>query len=341
MHVFSCKVVLYGVTVQSHQSAPRNTVLGSCARAAQQQIALHLLDAMELRGTKDTRSTLEVWLRWSCLWIFRVVHRATGYCNITHVGFLLKMLYCILSILSSIYHNSAGAQLVDWGVQLKSPPGYGIAMVAFSDGFWEASLELLSSLLEQKAQPDVVCCTTIIRTCAAAAEWRTRFFWGEIPRSKLMQFWLFVGEASDIHWRHDMCWQLHIGTAKHQECAKDVAVAICLKNICTDFSDVYIYIIIIMGLPACVRTNLVPTSFPHVFCCCQCFLCAGFLHGPTYRKTCSYPSLQHNMPEILERDLCIYIHRSERRWRNGGSVRGHDKPVHGSCAIYFPDGITI
>eukprot|EP00434_Breviolum_minutum_P011939 symbB.v1.2.010526.t1/scaffold690.1/size332707/24 len=89
-------------------SVIENTVLGSCARAAQQQIALHLLDAMELRGTKDTRS-------------------------------------------------------------------YGIAMVAFSDGFWEASLELLSSLLEQKAQPDVVCCTTIIRTCAAAAEWRMAF----------------------------------------------------------------------------------------------------------------------------------------------------------------------
>lgn len=71
-------------------------------------------------------------------------------------------------------------------------------MVAFSDGFWEASLELLSSLLEQKAQADVVCCTTIIRTCAAAAEWRTPVFLGEIPRSKLMQFLLFVGEASDM-----------------------------------------------------------------------------------------------------------------------------------------------
>ena len=193
MHVFSCKVVPYGVTVQSHQSAPRNTVLGSCARAAQQQIALHLLDAMELRGTKDTRSTLEVWVRWSCLWICRVVHRATGYCNITHVGFLLKMLYCILSILSSIYHNSTST-VMDWGSNWKKSPGYGIAMVAFSDGFWEASLELLSSLLEQKAQPDVVCCTTIIRTCAAAAEWRTPFEKGEIPRSKLMQACCLLGK---------------------------------------------------------------------------------------------------------------------------------------------------
>ena len=24
----------------------------------------------------------------------------------------------------------------------------------------------------------------------------------------------------------------------------------------------------------------------------------------------------------------------------GGLVRGHDKPIHGSCAIYFPGGIT-
>ena len=25
----------------------------------------------------------------------------------------------------------------------------------------------------------------------------------------------------------------------------------------------------------------------------------------------------------------------------GGLVRGHDKPIHGSCAIYFPGGISI
>ena len=25
---------------------------------------------------------------------------------------------------------------------------------------------------------------------------------------------------------------------------------------------------------------------------------------------------------------------------NGGLVRGHDKPIHGSCAIYFPGGIN-
>ena len=24
----------------------------------------------------------------------------------------------------------------------------------------------------------------------------------------------------------------------------------------------------------------------------------------------------------------------------GGLVRGHDKPIHGSCAIYFPGGVT-
>ena len=24
----------------------------------------------------------------------------------------------------------------------------------------------------------------------------------------------------------------------------------------------------------------------------------------------------------------------------GGLVRGHDKPIHGSCAIYFPGGIN-
>ena len=36
------------------------------------------------------------------------------------------------------------------------------------------------------------------------------------------------------------------------------------------------------------------------------------------------------------------LHRSESRWRNspkGGLVGGHGKPIHGSCAIYFPVGI--
>ena len=36
------------------------------------------------------------------------------------------------------------------------------------------------------------------------------------------------------------------------------------------------------------------------------------------------------------------IHHSESRWRNsqkGGLVRGYDKPIHGSCAIYFRAGI--
>ena len=188
MHVFSCKVVLYGVTVQSHQSAPRNTVLGSCARAAQQQIAPAPIGCHGLRGTKDTRSTLEVWLRWSCLWIFRVVHRATGYCNITHVGFLLKMLYCILSILSSIYHNSAGAQLVDWGVQLKSPPGYGIAMVAFSDGFWRllwnSYLRCWSKRLNLMSYVAPLLSEHVPRLLNGGHD----FLGGEIPRSKLMQF---------------------------------------------------------------------------------------------------------------------------------------------------------
>ena len=27
-----------------------------------------------------------------------------------------------------------------------------------------------------------------------------------------------------------------------------------------------------------------------------------------------------------------------KRWR---FVRGHDKPIHGSCAIYFPGGILV
>lgn len=87
-------------------------------------------------------------------------------------------------------------------------PGCGIAMMAFSDGFWEASLELLSRLLEQKGQPDVVCCTTVIRTCAAAAEWRTtNFFWGEIRRPKLMQTRWFSGKEAKKRstGRHDMC----------------------------------------------------------------------------------------------------------------------------------------
>ena len=25
----------------------------------------------------------------------------------------------------------------------------------------------------------------------------------------------------------------------------------------------------------------------------------------------------------------------------GGLVRGHDKPIHGSCAIYFPGGVVL
>ena len=41
----------------------------------------------------------------------------------------------------------------------------------------------------------------------------------------------------------------------------------------------------------------------------------------------------------------IHVHRGESRWRmmaqlpKGGLVRGHDKPIHGSCAICFPGGI--
>ena len=37
------------------------------------------------------------------------------------------------------------------------------------------------------------------------------------------------------------------------------------------------------------------------------------------------------------------IHRSESMWRNpqkSGLVRGHDKLIHGSCAIYFPGGVV-
>lgn len=209
-------------------------------------------------------------------------------------------------------------------------------MVAFSDGFWEASLELLSSLLEQQAQADVVCCTTIIRTCAAAAEWRTPVFGGRFRGRSWCNFCCLLGKhqtSSDGMICADNCTLV-------LRSIKSVQKMLQLPFVWRTYVQISV-MYIIMGLPACVRTNLVPTSFPHVFCCRQCFLCAGFLHGPTYRKTCSYPWLQHNMPEILERDLCIYIHRSERRWRNGGSVRGHDKPVHGSCAIYFPGGITI
>ena len=33
----------------------------------------------------------------------------------------------------------------------------------------------------------------------------------------------------------------------------------------------------------------------------------------------------------------IHLHRSESRWRpKGGLVRSYDKPIHWSCAIYFP-----
>ena len=35
------------------------------------------------------------------------------------------------------------------------------------------------------------------------------------------------------------------------------------------------------------------------------------------------------------------IHHGESKWHNsqkGGFVRGHDKPIPGSCDIYFPGG---
>ena len=41
--------------------------------------------------------------------------------------------------------------------------------------------------------------------------------------------------------------------------------------------------------------------------------------------------------------IIYWLHPSESRWRNsqkGGLVRGHDRPIHGSCAIYFPGGIV-
>ena len=39
--------------------------------------------------------------------------------------------------------------------------------------------------------------------------------------------------------------------------------------------------------------------------------------------------------------LYFDVHCCESRWRNSQKVlRGHDKPIHGSCAVYFPGGIT-
>ena len=52
-------------------------------------------------------------------------------------------------------------------------PGYGIAMTAFNDGAWEACLDLLVRSLLASVHPNVVSCTTLIRTCATAGEWRT------------------------------------------------------------------------------------------------------------------------------------------------------------------------
>ncbi len=41
----------------------------------------------------------------------------------------------------------------------------------------------------------------------------------------------------------------------------------------------------------------------------------------------------------------ICVHHSESRWlatpKRWRFVRGHDKPMHGSCAIYFPGGIIF
>ncbi|CAL1152549.1 unnamed protein product [Cladocopium goreaui] len=49
---------------------------------------------------------------------------------------------------------------------------YGIAMTAFNDGAWEACLDLLVRSLRASTHPNVVSCTTLIRTCATAGEWR-------------------------------------------------------------------------------------------------------------------------------------------------------------------------
>ena len=50
----------------------------------------------------------------------------------------------------------------------------------------------------------------------------------------------------------------------------------------------------------------------------------------------------HKTPYITKCLSCqyawIHIHHSESRWRNSQKM-GHDKPIHGSCAIYFPGGI--
>jgi len=34
------------------------------------------------------------------------------------------------------------------------------------------------------------------------------------------------------------------------------------------------------------------------------------------------------------------LHRIESRPPKGGLVRGHDKPIHGGCAIYLPGGVN-
>ena len=61
------------------------------------------------------------------------------------------------------------------------------------------------------------------------------------------------------------------------------------------------------------------------------------VHGTTVHDHCSNLELRMGILKML-----VHLHCSESRWRNpskGGLVRGHDKPIHGGCAIYFPGGV--
>ena len=53
------------------------------------------------------------------------------------------------------------------------------------------------------------------------------------------------------------------------------------------------------------------------------------------------PWHHHDLGKILLENHPFQVHRSESSWRNSrkGWVRGYDKQIHGSCAMYFPGGI--
>ncbi len=69
-------------------------------------------------------------------------------------------------------------------------------------------------------------------------------------------------------------------------------------------------------------------------------VCFGFLRVDFFFKTWENQETNHKVSPHIFTFLLV----SNSLWYQlpkGGLVTGHDKPIHGSCAIYFPGGITL